>query len=43
LYALIIASVHATRPAHPVLLKLITLIIFGEEYELQNLSLCSFL
>jgi len=35
--------IHATCPAHPILLDLITRIIFGVEYRSLRSSLCSFL
>jgi hypothetical protein len=36
------ASMHATRPTHPVLPVSATLIIFGEENKLKKSLLCSF-
>jgi hypothetical protein len=36
LYAVFFSSLHATYPRHLILLDLITLAIFGEEYELCN-------
>jgi hypothetical protein len=41
LYAPLLSRIHATCPAHIILLDLITWIIFGKEYKSQRSSLCS--
>jgi hypothetical protein len=39
LYAFLFFSIHATRPAHPILLDLIALIILDDQYKVRNSSL----
>lgn len=43
LYVPVLSPIHATWPAHLVFHHLITRMLFGEEYRLQNSSLCSLL
>ena len=43
LYTPILSHIHATCPAHLILLRLITQKILGEEYRSQSSSLCSFI
>jgi len=43
LYVLFFFSLRATRPAHLILLDLITWIILGEQYKPCSSSVCSFL
>jgi len=43
LYAFLISPIHATCPAHPILLHLIVLIMFGEAFKLWSSLLCSLL
>ena len=43
LYTPLLSPIHATCPAHLILLDLITRTIFGEQYKSLSSSLCSFL
>jgi hypothetical protein len=43
LYTPLLSPIHATFPAHLILLDLITRTIFGEEYRSLSSSMCSFL